>query len=193
MLAKVVFFIAVAAAVLVVILLATVSPLPSKPWRDRNQLSALSLSLYVSRTPQFSFSHPILTDPGLQQQGGSLQANSTAFVFCRDLTAGPESISRVVGRVRGFLVFTDGSALAAFNVLHLELDISPECRGSLSLEADGGAGDGLRVVGGTKSFAFARGTAVVVPVGGWPAHSDAVYQFKLSLRLPKVHLPIPAG
>lgn len=193
MLAKVIFFIAVAAAVLVVILLATVSPLPSNPWRDQDRLSAFSLSLYVSKTTQFSFSHPILTDPDQQQQGGSLQANSTAFVFRRDLTASPESISRVVGRVQGLLLFTDGSTLAAFDILHLELDISPEYRGSLSLEADEGAGEGLRVVGGTKSFAFARGTAVVVPVGGWPVHSDAAYQFKLSLRLPKVHVPIPAG
>nr|CAD1822348.1 unnamed protein product [Ananas comosus var. bracteatus] len=91
MLAKVIFFIAVAAAVLVVILLATVSPLPSKPWRDRDQLSALSLSLYVSRTTQFSFSYPILTDPDLQQQEGACrqiaQRSSSVVISRRALRA----------------------------------------------------------------------------------------------------------
>jgi hypothetical protein len=87
------------------------------------------------------------------------------------MTAGPESSSRTVGAVSGFLLPADeGGAVAAssvFNMVHLAFDI-PGLSGSLDVEASNEKGrhgrggvvdEEMKVVGGTG--AFAHGHAVV--------------------------------
>jgi hypothetical protein len=80
------------------------------------------------------------------------------------MTAGPESSSRTVGAVSGFLLPADeGGAVAAssvFDMVHLAFDI-PGLSGSLGVEASNEKGrhgrgsmmeDELKVVGGTGTF-----------------------------------------
>lgn len=173
MLAKIIFFSAVIAAVVVVILLAIFSPSPLS-----NQLKSqpLAISLYVQ--PQ----QP--TDPAHHQER---DLHSTrAFIFHHHLTEGPKNTSRIIGRARGLVLPVDHFALAAFNIIYLTFDM-PQYRGSLGVEVRTGrhgAREELMVVGGTGSFAFARGVAVFERAAGQQPDLDGTYNIKLKLTLP---------
>ncbi|XP_038982935.1 pterocarpan synthase 1-like [Phoenix dactylifera] len=172
MTSKIIFFAAVSAATLAVILLAVVSPLPKKSQSTRSR-PWLALSLYMQP--------PHLPNP---RREATLHANS-AFIFQHKLTEGPKNTSRVIGKARGFIVPIEHSALSAFNIIYLTLD-TPEYSGSLSVEAKQvghGTREELTVVGGTGSFAFARGLAVLSQAEG-PSLADAAYHLTLRLRFP---------
>ncbi|XP_020963512.1 uncharacterized protein LOC110265085 [Arachis ipaensis] len=77
---------------------------------------------------------------------------------------------------------------SAFNVMCLTFD-TPEHSGSLSVQAK--EKKELRVVGGTGSFAFARGIAVISQTGGGQStHENGVaasYHVKLQLQFLKLY------
>ncbi|KAF0915297.1 hypothetical protein E2562_035332 [Oryza meyeriana var. granulata] len=171
MLGRIIFCMVIAAAVLAVILLATVSPLPRRhkgggpdhPW---------TLTVYI---------HPTAASAGTvpEQQQLLEQGAASAFVFRHRMAAGPESASRTVGAATGFVLPGEaGSAMSVFDTVHLAFDTAG-MSGSVCVQASGGAGgqkaprptrrhgecgepEVLRVVGGTGAFAFvARGEAVL--------------------------------
>lgn len=83
------------------------------------------------------------------------------------------------------MVPIEHSALSAFNIIYLTFD-TPEYSGSLSVEAKQvghGTREELTVVGGTGSFAFARGLAVLSQAER-PSQADATYHLTLRLRFP---------
>ncbi|CAN0922128.1 Probable hexosyltransferase MUCI70 [Linum grandiflorum] len=179
MICRIIFCVSALLSILVVFLLAFLSPIPhhsSKPW--------VALSLYVQQ-PQVT---PSTTQPATAAGG----RGGGAFVFHRSLTEGPENTSRVVGKAQGFIIPVETFADSAFNVVYLTFR-TPEFSGSLSVQAKNVAAAGerqLAVVGGTGSFAFARGFAVF-------AQNDqpyGTYQLKLQLRFPNRSQTIfPAG
>ncbi|XVF63940.1 hypothetical protein PTKIN_Ptkin09bG0126900 [Pterospermum kingtungense] len=184
MLPRIIFCFAVILAILVVIFLALLSPVshkkatsnPSRPW--------LALSLYIQQ-PHISssgFPPPVaLSDAG-------------AFIFHRALTEGPENTSRVVGKAQGFIIPIEHFANSAFNIIYLTFE-TPEFSGSLSVQAkhvdDHKAREELTVVGGTGSFAFARGIAVFVQTDSQTSEADATYNLKLQLIFPNRSQTIP--
>ncbi|KAM0831112.1 hypothetical protein ACQ4PT_065767 [Festuca glaucescens] len=162
MLGRVIFCALIAAAILAVVLLATVSPVPHRSaGRGKAHQALRAITVYIH-----------LAAPGgtvRQQRRGAAHEDeqvASAMVFRHQMTAGPEITSRTVGAASGFVLPGErGSApMSAFDTVHLEFD-APGLSGSLCVEAARSKkGDGeevLRVVGGTGAFAFARGHAVL--------------------------------
>ncbi|RDX90766.1 hypothetical protein CR513_27341, partial [Mucuna pruriens] len=144
MLARIIFCSAVSLATIAVIVLAVVSPVSqkkihSRPWLD--------LSLYIQQ-------------PDIETSNTQLVAreDAEAFIFRRVITEGPEKTSRVVGKAEGFVIPTEQFEESAFNVIYLSFD-TPDHSGSLSVQAHKDKEE-FKVIGGTGSFAFARGVAL---------------------------------
>ncbi|KAL3505244.1 hypothetical protein ACH5RR_035085 [Cinchona calisaya] len=182
MLPRIIFCAAVSLAVIAVALLALFSPLPhrkpakySSPW--------LALSLYIQQ-PKIGGSnlHPVAP------------SDAGALVFHRTLTEGPDNTSKVVGKAQGFIIPIDHFAHSAFNIIYLTFDTHKHS-GSLSIQAKDlthKKNKELMVVGGTGSFAFARGRAVFAQTDGQTsANLDATYHIKLHLKFPNRSQTIP--
>ncbi|KAL3634234.1 hypothetical protein CASFOL_021288 [Castilleja foliolosa] len=110
-----------------------------------------------------------------------------ALIFHRMLTEGPENTSRVVGKAQGFIIPVESFAHSDFNIIYLTFHEN-EYSGSVSILAKNINGhrekEELTVVGGTGSFAFARGLAVFVQTDGEKSNLDANYYIKLQLKFP---------
>jgi hypothetical protein len=160
MLGRVIFCVVIAAAILAVVLLATVSPLPHRSsGRDKPPQGLRAITVYI---------HLAAKQHQQQHRGAAHEAEqvATAMLFRHRMTAGPEVASRTVGAASGFVLPGErGSAvMSAFDTVHLAFD-APGLSGSLCVEAarrkKGDGEEVLRVVGGTGAFAFARGHAVL--------------------------------
>ena len=182
MLSRIIFCFAAILAILAVILLALLSPVahknpaknPSRPWLD--------LSLYIQQ--------PHISSSSIQPVA---QSDAGAFIFHRALTEGPENTSRVVGKAQGFIIPMEHFANSAFNIIYLTFE-TPEFSGSLSVQAkhvEHKDKEELTVVGGTGSFAFARGFAVFAQTDSQSSEADATYHAKLQLRFPNRSQIIP--
>ncbi|KAI3985927.1 hypothetical protein MKX01_039009 [Papaver californicum] len=180
--AKIIFCTAVSVATLAVILLALVSPVAQKKLKKTQPSNNawLALSLYI----QHPHSETIKNQPKPR-----ISAHPGAYVFHRTLTEGPETTSRIVGKAQGFILPTELFAHSAFNIIYLTFH-TPEFSGSISMQAkhiDHKAREELTVVGGTGSFAFARGLANFAPRSTDSQESDVIdarYQLKLRLKFP---------
>ncbi|KAM0846977.1 hypothetical protein ACQ4PT_055320 [Festuca glaucescens] len=166
MLGRIIFCVVIAAAILAVVLLATVSPLPHwSTGRDKSPQGARAITVYI---------HPAASAGTArrhqhQERGAAHEDEdeqvASALVFRHRMTSGPEIASRTVGTASGFVLPGErGSAvMSAFDTVHLAFD-ALGLSGSLCVEAARSKkGDGeevLRVMGGTGAFAFARGHAV---------------------------------
>ncbi|KAJ0967683.1 hypothetical protein J5N97_024600 [Dioscorea zingiberensis] len=181
MLAKIIFFVAVSAAIASVILLALLSPPGHKKYKDKPS-SWLALSLYI-QPPHL---------PNRQHQAET--PGSEAFIFRHTLTEGPKNTSQVIGKAQGFIIPVEHFAHSPFNIIYLSFN-TPEYTGSLSVEAKQmkyEAKEELTVVGGTGSFAFARGLAIFVQNQNYNLnHRDglisdtfAMYHLQLRLKFP---------
>ncbi|CAL4944283.1 unnamed protein product [Urochloa decumbens] len=195
MLARVIFCVVVAAAVLAVILLATVSPIPHRSGGggDRGPPGTRTFTVYV---------HPMASAAEQAQEqgrGAARRGEASALVFHHRMTAGAESTSRTVGAASGFLLLPAGergaAAAAVFDTVHLAFDGAAGLSGSLCVEAGrtnrrpGKRGRGadeeevLQVVGGTGAFAFAHGHAVLRrqrPVHGATAAAALLLEISVS-------------
>ncbi|XP_050364622.1 pterocarpan synthase 1 [Argentina anserina] len=172
MLPRIIFCAAVLLAILTVILLALVSPVPQRT----PPLPSLDLSLYIQQ-PHVGSSN------SLQPVAHS---NTGAFIFHRKLTEGPENTSRVVGKAQGFIIPMENFAESAFNIIYLTFH-TPKYSGSLSVQAKHVSRkdtEELTVMGGTGSFAFARGLAVFAQSDQQPVGAESTYHVKLQLRFP---------
>lgn len=183
MLARVIFCTTVSLAILAVVLLAFLSPIPHrKPSKTQTRPPWLALSLYIQQPHTVSSSSQPVA-----------RSDAEAFIFHRTLTEGPENTSQVVGKAQSFIVPVEEFAHSAFNIIYLTFDTS-EYSGSLSVEAKRVAHkdtEQLTVVGGTGSFAFARGLAVFAQTDRQPSDVDASYRIKLQLRFPNRSQTIP--
>ncbi|KAI8015921.1 Dirigent protein 11 [Camellia lanceoleosa] len=184
MLPRIIFCIAVSLAILTVILLALFSPVTHRNSTKNhpNNTPSLALSLYIQ---QSQVPNP---NPNLQPVAPS---SDGALVFHRKLTEGPENTSKVVGTARGFIIPIQNFARSAFNIIYLTFD-SHEYSGSVSVKAKNFGGNNkdrreLTVVGGTGSFAFARGLAVFSQAG----QDYATYHVKLHLKFSNRSQTIP--
>lgn len=165
-----------------VVLLALLSPAAhkkpatsSRPW--------LALSLYIQQP------HVATT----KFQPTAPDGAAGAYIFHRTLTEGPDNTSRIVGKAQGFIIPIDHFAHSVLNVIYLTFD-TPECSGSLGLQAESVEHENTRelsVVGGTGSFAFARGTAVFLHTNERTDEDHATYHVKLHLRFPNRSQTIP--
>ncbi|KAL2342383.1 hypothetical protein Fmac_003668 [Flemingia macrophylla] len=163
---------AVSLATIAVIILAVLSPVSheksqSRPWLD--------LSLYIQQ-PRIAASNTHLV----------AREDAGAFIFRRVVTEGPENTSRVVGKAQGFVIPTEQFQQSAlFDVMYVSFD-SPHHSGSLSLQAHKIKDrQQFKVIGGTGSFAFARGVALFTIT---PSTQPPTYHLKLLLQFPK-HSP----
>ncbi|KAJ4831775.1 Exocyst complex component S3A, partial [Turnera subulata] len=141
-------------AILAVVLLALLSPIPhhKNPSKDDHSSPWLALSLYIQQ--------PYIPTPNVQPHAQADAAG--AFIFHRTLTEGPENTSRVVGKAQGFIIPVEHFAHSGFNIIYLTFN-TPHYSGSLSIQAkhvEHKEREELTVVGGTGSFAFARGHAI---------------------------------
>ena len=181
MLSRIIFCTAVTLSIIAVVLLALLSPVSHKKTNPRPWLA---LSLYIQQ--------PNISNLGSQQVP---REDAGAFIFQRVLTEGPETTSRVVGKAQGFIIPMQQFANSEFNVIYLTFD-TPEHAGSLSVEAKQiGQKDReeLTVIGGTGSFAFARGLAVFTQTRhGQPNKVAATYHVELELQFPNKSRIIPA-
>ncbi|KAL8141171.1 hypothetical protein V2J09_007192 [Rumex salicifolius] len=178
--AKIVFCTAVSLAILAVILLAALSPFPARR-HDKNTTTIpwVALSLYIQQ-PQVAAA---ASSSNTHNEAGP---TSKVLVFHRTLTEGPEISSRVVGKAQGFIIPVEQFAHSAFNIIYLTFD-TPEYSGSVSLQAKKLAYkemEELVVVGGTGSFAFAKGLALFAETDKGSSNSYATYQVKLQLEFP---------
>ncbi|PON70173.1 Disease resistance response protein [Parasponia andersonii] len=180
--ARIIFCTSVLLAILVVILLALLSPTPHNILsKNHTKPPWLALSLYIQQ-PHIG---------GLSAQPVAQTDAAGALIFHRTLTEGPENTSRVVGKAQGFIIPVEQFAHSDFNILYLSFDTA-EYSGSLSVKAKHVHKDveELTVVGGTGSFAFARGLAVFAQTAGRDETTssstdvDATYHVKLQLRFP---------
>ncbi|XP_010255013.1 PREDICTED: dirigent protein 17 [Nelumbo nucifera] len=179
---KVIFCTAVSVATLAVILLAVVSPVSHRKAQKQQASPWLALSLYIQQ--------PHTTVPSKQPASPSHRG---AFLFHHTLTEGPENTSRVIGKAQGFIIPVEDFAHSVFNIIYLTFD-TPEYYGSLGVQAKNvGYKDReeFMVVGGTGSFAFARGLAVFAHTDRQPSDVGAMYHLKLRLKLPNPTERIP--
>ncbi|GAV71621.1 Dirigent domain-containing protein [Cephalotus follicularis] len=176
MLPRIIFCIAVIIAILTVVLLALLSPIAHQK-TSKNSRPWLALSLYIQQ--------PNTAITNMQPVAAS---DADAFIFHRTLTQGPENTSRVIGKAQGFIIPVERFALSTFNVIYLTFNTS-EYSGSLSVHVKHVTHkdrEELTVVGGTGSFAFARGFAAFEP-----SDVNATYHVKLQLRFPNRSQSIP--
>lgn len=181
MLPRIIFCAAVSAAILAVVLLALVSPTAHK--NPSSQKAMLSLSMYVQKlAPPSSLSAAVGPPPG------------AAVIFYHALTEGPGEETPVVGVAQGFIIPSEKFARSAFNVIYFSLR-TREFSGSVGVEGRRlreEEREELRVLGGTGSFAFARGHAVLTRISRLRAGGAALYHVKLHLLLPDIcHRPFP--
>ncbi|XP_071729265.1 dirigent protein 11 [Rutidosis leptorrhynchoides] len=170
---KYTFCVLVSLAILLVVLLATLSPIPhknssSKPW--------LALSLYIQQPKTATLPNTQTVAP---QDAGAL-------IFHRVLTKGPKNTSRVIGKAQGFIVPVNEFSGSGFNIIYLTFD-THAYSGSVGIQAkNSGSGhkDELTVVGGTGSFAFVRGIAVLTQKDGRDTDLVVPYHIKLHLKYP---------
>ncbi|XP_066386169.1 dirigent protein 21-like [Miscanthus floridulus] len=189
MLARIIFCVVIAAAVLVVVLLATVSPLPHRSGGGhKGAPGQRTLTVYI---------HPTVSAPVVQQeqQVQERRRGVSALVFHHRMTAGPESTSTTVGAASGFLLPAGerGAAASVFDTVHLAFDGGAGLSGSLCVETSDekarrggrrrhdGEEEVLRVVGGTGAFAFARGHAVLRGQRPRPGATAAALLLELSV------------
>lgn len=180
MISKIIFCTAVSAATLAVVLLALISPSAHKKAQKNHTRPWLTLSLYIQ-------------PPHVPVQSTQATHVDTAFIFHHTLTEGPENTSQVVGKAQGFIIPIEHFAHSAFNIIYLILD-TPDHSGSISVQAKNihhKAREELTVVGGTGSFAFARGLAVITHIDRQPLQVHAMYHLKLRLRFPNRSQTIP--
>ncbi|KAJ4815074.1 Dirigent protein [Rhynchospora pubera] len=179
MLARVIFFVSVSAAILAVILLATVSPLPKRSHKHSSaDYNWVLLSLYVQ---------PNLHDRNTTREGELV----SAYVFKHSLTMGPDHGSQVVGTLTGFVLPQKNSLLSSFNIVHLALFDVLGLSGSLCIQVNQvmigqKRAEQLAIVGGTGSFVFATGNgSIVLMRNARPSvDADSTYQIKLRIGLP---------
>ncbi|KAI4350967.1 hypothetical protein L6164_005369 [Bauhinia variegata] len=173
MLPRIIFCTAVSLATLAVILLSLLSPVSHKKNHSR---SWLDLSLYIQQ--------PLTSTSNTQSIA---REDAGAFIFHRVLTEGPKNTSRIMGKAQGFIIPVEQFSHSAFNVIYLTFE-TPEYSGSLSVQAKEVAHKDieqqLTVVGGTGSFAFARGLAVFTQTRSHPTEVAATYHVKLQLEFP---------
>ncbi|KAL0793195.1 hypothetical protein Bca101_064572 [Brassica carinata] len=181
MLTRVIFLIAVATSVTVVVLVALFSPVPDYDPPE----SLFSFSVYVQQTqiPSSSYVSRRSTQrmTGTHSRGGG----GGALIFRRTLTEGPDNNSRVVGKAEGFIIPHEDFANSDFNVIYLTLE-TPEYTGSVSIRSRDMAQkleEVMEVVGGTGAFAFARGIAMFTEVGD-EEEAVTTYRVKLLLKFP---------
>ncbi|QCD85406.1 dirigent protein 19 [Vigna unguiculata] len=165
--ARIIFCVAISLATLAVIVLAVLSPVTSHN-KTHHARSWLDLSFYIQQ-PQISSTLNTHLVP--REDGGAL-------IFPRVLTEGPEKSSRVVGRAQGFVILGDMFQRSLFDVMYLSFD-TPHHKGSLSVQAHEDK-QRFKVIGGTGSFAFARGVAVFTRTD----EAAATYHLKLQLQFP---------
>ncbi|KAJ7975170.1 Dirigent protein [Quillaja saponaria] len=154
-------------------LLALFSPVSKKKKTSNHSRPWLALSLYIQQ-------HHI-SSSNVQP---ALPADAGAFIFQRALTGGPENISRIVWKVQGFIIPMEQFAHSAFNVIYLTFD-TPDYSGSLGVRAKHVAHKDIKeltVVGGTGSFALARGLAVFALIDMQQSDMNATYHVKLQLK-----------
>ncbi|KAH9692777.1 Dirigent protein [Citrus sinensis] len=163
-------------ATLTVVLLALISPAARR--NHSSKIPSMALSLYIQQ-PQIVSSD---TQSSVAQISGA-----GAFVFHHTLTEGPEITSRSVGKAQGFIVPIEQFAHSAFNIIYLTFE-TPDYSGSLSVQANDVAhkeNEELTVVGGTGSFAFARGHAI------FSNTQRQTYHVNLRLKFPNRSHSIP--
>lgn len=176
MLAKIIFCSAVSLATLAVLLLALLSPVPYKDHESDLQKPLVALSLYIQQ--------PTTVNRNTHRDTESFTG---ALTFHRMLTEGPETTSAIVGKAQGFIIPVEHFAHSAFNIIYLTFS-TPDYSGSLSVEAkklEHRKREELKVVGGTGSFAFARGIAVFAEANQDLSGVDfLIYQVNLQLTFP---------
>ncbi|KAJ4964994.1 hypothetical protein NE237_016843 [Protea cynaroides] len=176
MLPRIIFCITISAAILAVILLAVISPVAHKKQQKNHQTGpSIALSLYIQ--------HPQRTH---HKTPPSAASNAVAFIFHHTITEGPENTSPAIGKAQGFIIPIEHFAHSMFNIIYLTFN-TPHYNGSLSVQANHMthmAREDLTVVGGTGSFAFARGIAVFAQDHPQPSDVDAMYNVKLHLKFP---------
>ncbi|KAK7398834.1 hypothetical protein VNO78_10007 [Psophocarpus tetragonolobus] len=135
---------AVSLATIAVIVLAVVSP------QKKRNGNGIDVSLYI-QCDENRRNEVVHRD----RDGGGGGGRGGALMFRRVLTEGPENSSRVVGRAQGFVILTNiyNFDQSPFNVVYLSFH-----NGTLTLHPL--PQDQFQVIGGTGSFAFARGLAL---------------------------------
>ncbi|OEL29759.1 hypothetical protein BAE44_0009222 [Dichanthelium oligosanthes] len=194
MLARIIFCVVVAAAVLAVVLLATVSPLPHRSGGGhKGAPGTRTFTVYVHPTVPAAVQ-------AQQQQGQEAvrRGGAGALVFHHRMTAGPDISSRTVGAASGFLLPPrERGAAAVFDTVHLAFDGAAGLSGSLCVVASNEKTPGarrhgrdgekweeeevMRVVGGTGAFAFTRGRAVLRRQRPGPGAKTAALLLELSV------------
>ncbi|KAE9600248.1 hypothetical protein Lal_00045665 [Lupinus albus] len=181
MLPRIIFGTAVSLAIIAVILLSLLSPVSHKKNHSISK-PYLDLSMYIQQ-PHIPASN---TKPVASE-------DATAFIYYRLLTKGPDNTSKVVGKAQGFIIPVQQFEHSSFNVIYLTFDTA-EHSGSLSVQAkevEENDREELRVVGGTGSFAFARGVAMLTQIDEKQSEVSVSYHVKLQLEFPNHSRKLP--